>query len=248
LKDKQSVSAAAVTVTEADWQKLSMLRVVFAHQSVGNNIISGIEAIAEGREPALRIEESSAPLDGAGMHHFLIGTNGDALGKIAAFATAVRGGLGATVDVAAFKLCFTDFSDTVDAQGLADQYIDSLKALATEFPQIRFVPMTTPLTTVQTGPKSWIKKLIGRDPAGYAENTRREEFNERLRRNYDSTGLLFDLARLESADGHFNVEYHGHRTEILNGDWTDDGGHLNREAQAVVAQAFIKHLATIGLR
>jgi hypothetical protein len=244
-KVKQPGTPPAATIAEGDWQTVTSLRVVFGHQSVGANILSGIEAMARDRKPPLVIEESSAPFTGAGIRHFLVGTNGDPTGKVAAFATALRGGLGASADVAVLKLCFTDFDDIADAQGLADQYIETLKNLAAEFPQTRFVPVTAPLTTLQSGPKAWIKKLIGRDPAGYAENARRAEFNGRLRRNYGSTGLLFDLASLESADGRFGIEYHGHRIETLNEDWTDDGSHLNESGQAVVANAFIKHLADI---
>ena len=243
MSQKQITSS--VSVSNADWRLVSTLRIVFAHQSVGDNILSGVRILSKDHPDALVVERSSAPLPRPGIHHFLIGTNGDASGKIEAFVQVMRGDLGQTADVAILKLCFSDFTEDTDGRRLADQYIEALKNLERELPRTYFVPVTVPLTTVQRGPKAWIKKLIGRDPAGYAENARRGEFNERLRQNHDLKAALFDLASIESERGKSGIDYHGRRVETLNPSWTDDGGHLNGAGQVIVAKAFVENIANV---
>jgi lysophospholipase L1-like esterase len=105
--------------------------------------------------------------------------------------------------------------------------------------------MTSPLTTVQTGPKAWLKKILGKDPGGYAANARRQVFNEALRARYQADRLLFDVAALESGNGQSHVESGNARVEVLNPLLTYDDGHLNAEGQQLIGGALVTHLATV---
>ena len=145
-------------------------------------------------------------------------------------------------DIALLKLCYIDFTADTDAQQVAGQYIETLDRLSQEFPHTTFVAVTTPLTTLQTGPKAWIKRLLGRLPSGYADNARRQEFNELLRLHYGPQGRLFDLARIE-AGGADEQQYQGRPIEVLNPALAADDGHLNAQGEKVVAARFIKFIA-----
>src|SRR4051812_13036767 len=70
-------------------EALSTTRVFFAHQSVGANIVDGMQALkAEGMGPNLRVMELAASdqLGNGFFAHAKLGTNGDPKGKTDAFA------------------------------------------------------------------------------------------------------------------------------------------------------------------
>jgi lysophospholipase L1-like esterase len=234
--------------TPEQWQRVAQMRVVFGHQSVGGDMLEGIRQAAETRHVPLVLAESRTPLAGAGIQHFKVGHNEKPETKLADF----RGTLAASFadgvqapDVALLKLCYIDFGQDIDPKQVAQQYIATVDELARAHPQTVFVPMTSPLTTVQTGPKAWLKKVLGKDPGGYADNARRQVFNETLRSRYATGGTLFDIAALESARGQSHVESDGARIEVLNPLLTYDGGHLNSEGQQLIGGALISHLATV---
>ena len=133
----------------------------------------------------------------------------------------------------------------VDPQ-IATAYVQTLENLQSRNPQTRFVAVTTPLTTIQTGPKSWVKRLLGKTPAGYIENAKREEFNAVLRRKF-GTDRLFDVAKLESQGGAVPVvfDYEGRHFDALDPALSSDGGHLNDAGKRVVGSGFLKFLATL---
>lgn len=124
------------------------------------------------------------------------------------------------------------------------QYIATLDRLSQQFPKVIFVAIAAPLTVAQSGPKAWIKRLLGRTPSGYSDNARRLEFNNLLRAHYGQRGHLFDLASIE-AIGAGNIEYEGKPIEVLNPAFTYDDGHLNARAERIVAARLIKFLATL---
>jgi lysophospholipase L1-like esterase len=119
--------------------------------------------------------------------------------------------------------------------------------LAQKHPDINFVAVTAPLVAVQTGPKAWIKQLIGKQPNGYLDNVRRAEFNTQLRERYLASGRLFDLARIEaeSTDKCCKIRVDGQEVEALNPELTNDGGHLNEQGQVLVATALLNFVSTL---
>jgi hypothetical protein len=216
---------------------------LFAHQSVGGNILSGVARIAGGRV-TITLSRSAAAVP-HGLRHYYVGVNGDPLGKIAEFASLFNQTQGPLVDVAMLKLCFLDFGPATDASAVAKSYITTLRALAAAHPQTRFVAITAPLTVVNTGsPRSLLRRLLGRAPSGVEANQRRLEFNEQLRRAF-SGAELFDLARLESAGLGVpsTLDFNGESIETLDQRLSSDGGHLNELGQDLAAAHFLQFLA-----
>lgn len=226
------------------WQALADRRVVFGHQSVGTNILAGIEHLArqDGAHLAIRAERRAPTA--AGIIHFRIGRNGDPMAKIQDFAAAIDAGAAEGADVAMMKLCYADIAAGSDARELAKRYIASLDALAQRHPKTAFVAVTVPLMAVQTGPKAWLKRLLGKAPNGGLDNARRAEFNTVVRQRYQSAGRLFDLARAESefSGKACKARVDGQTIEVLCPELTDDGGHLNARGKNQVATALLQVL------
>jgi hypothetical protein len=110
-----------------------------------------------------------------------------------------------------------------------------------------FIAVTAPLRTVQSGPKAWLKGLMGSTPGGYIDNYRRQEFSTLLRGRYDRQGRLFDLAKFE-AEGSGSHQYQVQPLEVLNPAFSDDGGHFNAQGQLHVATRVLKFIAALPSR
>lgn len=239
---------AAVQIEARDLEALSRRAIYFGHQSVGGNLMDGAERLltrAPGPAPRLVATQEPRAVEPGIWAHSLIGRNQDPFGKIAAFATALNGGLGARVDIAFFKLCYIDFDANTDATALFGAYRETLAELERSYPHTRFVHVTVPLTTVQTGVKAAVKRLLGRPVWGERENLRRHAYNELLRRSYPASSI-FDLAALESTtpDGSpYFVEVDGMRVPALFPGFTYDGGHLEDGASERLAAELIRILA-----
>ncbi len=235
--------------TPAEWAQFKRLHIVFGHQSVGANLIKGLRALAQEQNVDLPIADS--PLTGRDVviRQFKIGENGKPATKLAAFRNALQQGAGAYANVAEMKFCFLDFSSpTMDPKALAATYIEQTDELAKQYPNVVFIATTSPLTTIQTGLKAWIKKLLGRQPAGYMENLRRSEFNQALRSHYGNSETLFDLAAVESLHGKSSFVVDNKTVEALTPAISSDGGHLNELGQHLLAAAWIHHLSHLKLR
>lgn len=239
--------AATAQISAAEWQALAQKRVVFGHQSVGQNILSGVQSLAAQAGVNLPVTESRGPAASGGIVHFFVGQNEDPLSKFKDFASTLENSAAQGADIALMKLCYIDFNSGTNAKQLAEQYIAMLDRLSQQFPNTIFVAITAPLTIAQTGPKAWIKRLLGRTPSGYADNARRQEFNEILRARYNQQGRLFDLAKIE-AEGAGAHEYQGQPIEVLNPALTYDDGHLNAQGELIVASWLIKYLAALPQR
>jgi hypothetical protein len=230
----------------ADWQELDKLRVVFGHQSVGYNLMAGVEALRKEQRQPLAIAETRQPLTRPGIHHFTVGHNGDPRGKLADFDALMRGGVAASTDIALVKFCFVDFTPDTPAAALATAYIAELDRLSQEFPKVRFVPVTAPLATLQTGPKAWVKRILGRPTGEFAENAQRQIFNRALREHYRDQHVLFDLAAFESDSGRVNGSFDAKTVEALDPQLASDSGHLNVRGERLIGGALVHHLATLG--
>ncbi len=239
--------ATIAQISAAEWQTLAQKRVVFGHQSVGQNILSGVQSLAAQAGINLPIVKSRATMASGGIAHFFVGDNEDPLSKLKDFASALENGAAQGADIALVKFCYLDFNGDSNAKQIAEQYNATLDRLSQQFPNTTFVAITAPLTVAQTGPKAWIKHLLGRTPSGFADNARRQEFNEILRARYDQQGRLFDLAKIE-AEGAGAHDYQGHPIEVLNTALTYDDGHLNSQGEQIVAARLIKFLAALPSR
>ncbi len=152
----------------------------------------------------------------------------------------MRSGVARHVDVAFMKLCYVDVGPATDVQQIFEAYRAAMARLEKDFPATIFVHMTIPLVSREGGLKALAKQLLGRPLQGTGDNLARESLNALLRAQYGASGLLFDLAQLESTrpDG----------TRLANamaGEYTDDGGHLNATGRKHVAKRLLAFLCTI---
>lgn len=249
-KQEETSMETTMQISVSKWQALEKKRVVFGHQSVGQNILNGIERLAARDGVKIDIHEQRMAPTLTGISHFLIGKNGDSMSKIRDFSAAIDAGAAQGADVALMKLCYVDFNSTTDARQVADDYIASLESLAQRHPDTSFVAVTAPLMAVQTGPKAWIKRLIGKQPNDLLDNVKRTEFNTLLREKYLAAGRLFDLARAEAESTGKSCMAHvdGQEVEVLCPELTNDGGHLNERGQMLVATAFLNFISSLAAK
>jgi hypothetical protein len=222
-------------------------RVYFGHQSVGGNIVTGLQDLTSevGAGPAIvELGRDAAP-HGPVFLHSEIGENGRPLTKLASFAETLEQLAPDAVDVAAMKFCYLDFRKTDDPSVLLAEYAARIAELRGRFPKTTFLHITAPLKAPE-GIKGALKSVIG-----YAypvdENIRRNQFNALLRTRFASEPL-FDLASVEStsSDGERSVfRADGAIYEQLVPDYSTDGGHLNAYGRQMAARALITSLARV---
>jgi hypothetical protein len=248
---KDSAARVLDSVTPDQWAGLASRRVFFAHMSVGHNIVQGVQELEQDDSRVrLRVVETrqAKDLETPALAHALNGENGDPLGKIAAFRGALEGGLGPKLDMALLKFCYVDFRTNERVPAVFEEYRRTMAALKTTYPQMTIVHMTVPLTVVQTGPKAWVKRLIGRPVYGVNENIARTEFNDLIRREYQNREPLFDIAALEATrvDGtRSQFASNGQAYDELAVEHSSDGGHLNEGGRRWIASHLLAFLASL---
>jgi hypothetical protein len=240
--------SAATVATKDELAEVNRTRVFFGHQSVGENVLSGIADVYAGSGmPAPRIEQGGGPpgADGGFIAHEFIGRNEHPLLKIADFDETIRNGMGDKVDVALMKLCYIDFTSATDVDALFTRYRDTMAGLERDYPNVTFIHTTVPLTT-EPGMLSKLKtRLGGSDRFGQAENVVRERYNKLIRDEYGSRHL-FDVAAVESttADGtRTSRDHDGEEYFTLDASYASDFGHLNQAGAAAAATAFLRAIA-----
>ncbi|WP_203137809.1 hypothetical protein [Microbacterium sp. JZ31] len=235
------------TPGEDQLKAASRARILFAHQSVGANILDGVKDVyASAGAPGPSIVETREPLAGdAHIAHVHVGVNGDPLGKIADFRALMSGPLGDAVDVALLKFCYDDITSGSDEEAVFDAYARAMAELERAHPDVTFLYTTVPLTT-DRGLRASIKALLGRpDRAGPLDNAVRARYNELVRERYGDTGRLFDIAAVETTvDGAPTTRTLEAETyHVLNAAYAADNGHLNAVGARAAAGALIEVVA-----
>ena len=249
-----SPDAVLDSVSQDRWTDLASRRIFFAHMSLGHNIVQGVQELGqEDSRVRLRVIETRSPADlnRPALAHALNGENGDPIGKIKAFRSALDAGLAAKLDVALLKFCYVDFRTNRQVPEVFDEYKRTMAALKADYPHLTLVHTTVPLTVVQTGPKAWVKRMIGRPAYGVNENKARTEFNQLIRREYEGKEPLFDVANWEAtrADGSRSQFFTGDEAyDELAVEYAADGGHLNAGGRRWIASQFLAFLAGLPLQ
>ena len=211
-------------------QSLSTKAIYFGHQSVGFNIMDGVEALVAATSGAVpQVVETSDPaaMKRGVFAHSGNGSNGDPASKTAAFATAILGGVGGRVDLAFFKFCYVDFGGSTDVERVFTDYQSKMAELKSAYPSVRFVHFTVPLTTGSS-----------------SDNAVREQFSELIRQTYTGKEPVFDLAKAEATRPDGTAEtVHGVRALVTA--YSSDGGHLNATGAEVVSKALAAYLASL---
>lgn len=240
--------AETPTSLAAQLQQLSSKRVYFGHQSVGSNILDGLRDLARESKVSLPVVKADeAGKDQPGIVHAYVGENTRPATKIAGFEKWLADPA-ANADIAFFKFCYVDIDAATDVRALFDSYVSMYERVKAGKPHVEFVHVTVPLTVTQGGLKGYVKKLLGRDPAGERENIKRHEFNELLRARFAGKAPIFDLARVESVqpDGSpHGFERDGRTFPSLVPAYSYDGEHLNEQGRKHVAAELVKVLASI---
>lgn len=235
-------------VTDQQLADVATLRVFFAHQSVGQNIIDAIPAIysaSPGGAPDIVVGEEPQSSSGGFIQHVLVGTNGDPIGKIREFDRIMRGGLAANLDVAALKLCYIDFSSATDVDAVFESYSSTMAALQRDYPEVSFLYFTAPITT-DRGVVKRVKARLGLDDSlSPMDNVARESFNSKVRDRYEGTGQLFDIAAIQStSEGTRSLKsYDGAAYYAMEDEFASDPGHLNPDGAIVIGRAFLEAVA-----
>lgn len=222
------------------------VRVYFAHQSVGSNILEGVARMDRSVRILPASENGTRDPAALIILHGAIGQNGDPAGKCRAFRKEIDR-VAADIEIAMLKLCYADFNAAVDVAALSRLYMDTLRSLERRHPAIRFIAVTSPLTVATPRWKQFLKTALFRESSD-AANSRRHQFNERLRKDWH--GILFDLGAAESTPEDASLAMQGQpedRVPALRSEYSSDGGHLNSKGQARVAQAMLAALALAAI-
>jgi hypothetical protein len=246
---EQAAVPVDLNQVKADLNTLSQARVYFAHQSVGRNMLKGIEMLSAETGVPLRVEEvkPGAPVDaGPGLFHANVGENGVADSKITAFVSDVSAvGSTAPYDVAMLKFCYTDIgggSKDNSAQRLFERYQQAMAGVQEQQPNLKLLHTTMPLRAEPLGMKTKVKRMLGMSAFTDADNVLRGEYNALVRKE----SALFDVARLEATrnDGTIaSFSAQGREVEMMAPEHTYDGGHLTDPAKRYFAAAFLRTLA-----
>ena len=237
-------------VPQAHWERLGRRRIFFGHQSVGQNILSGIQDVLA-RNPHIRLtiveSDDPADIDGPALIQAKIGHNGDPHSKADAFRRVMDGGFGSQGGVAMYKYCYVDVLPSTDVEELFEDYVEQMDSLARRYPGLQIVHVTLPLKRMRAGKRELVKRMLGRS-TDTELNAKRNRYNELLLARYGGRAPVFDLAALEStrSDGTRSaVPYRRRQVFTLAPEWTDDGAHLNAAARRRVAEQLLVLLASL---
>ena len=249
-----AMTTDAPTIAEidaAEWEALASRRIFFGHQSVGRDIMLGVQRVLkEHPEIGLRVVTSDDPsqVEGPAFIEARIGKNREPETKANAFEAIVENGLAdGSGAVAMLNYCYVDILPETDPDALFEDYARRIESLRQRHPELLFVHITLPLHTAPEGLMERIRTRLGRNTQT-ALNIKRNRYNDLLRERYEGVDPLFDLAKIQStrADGtRAYTRYRGQNVYMLAPEWTYDGGHLNEEAQVRIAERFLAFLARL---
>ena len=237
-------------IPTSSWERLAHKRIFFAHQSVGFDIVAGIEdLLKENSLPLLKITETNILSDSVEpvFAHCRLGKNGDPEFKCVDFARFLEEGGGNRADMAFLKFCYVDVTTRTDVNRLFTQYKEMMSSLREKYPRMIFIHFSVPVTATPNDFKGRIKRFFGLSSGEQRDNIKRNQFNEKLRKEYRTEKTLFDLAELQSTfpDGSKAFFKNGNKMyPCLVPDYTNDGGHLNAKGRKRVAEQLLVFLAS----
>ena len=182
-------------IPESTWKKLSQKTIYFGHQSVGNNIIDGVNKIMENNDVIKLnikntndVQTSDVPV----FAHSDIGKNDDIDSKLNDFSKNIRKGFGDKADIAFLKLCFWDVRRKTDVNKVFNDYKKTMTSLKKEYPNTKFVHLTVPLMSRSNGFVAKIKRMIKPDNDDL-DNIKRNELNTLIINEYGNKEPVFDV-------------------------------------------------------
>jgi hypothetical protein len=234
------------SINQKVWNQLSQQKIYFGHQSVGYNMVDGMEMILK-ENPNIQLDIRKGKdlnlFKNPVFAHDNNGSNGDPKSKIDDFYNTVKK-IGSSIDIAGFKFCYVDVEKGTNVNDLFSYYKKQMKEIALNHPDLTLIHYTVPLKSLQSGPKGLIKKILGKD-IGVEDNMVRNEFNDLLRKEYRDQ-VVFDIAKIESTftDGKRSFsEVDGKKVYTMVPTYTNDGGHLSQKGKVKIGSEFMLFLA-----
>jgi hypothetical protein len=175
-----------------------------------------------------------------------LGQNYDPFGKVKAFTHIFSEFKNGYPDIALLKFCYLDINPNTDIVKLFNFYKQTMAEIQKKYPMVVIMHTTVPLVQIQTGPKAWIKRIIGKPVTGLSDNVARVKFNELLRAEYSGRAVVFDIAESESTAPDGSRESFTKDGEIyyaLVPQYSDDGAHLNEQGRKRMAAKLILSLS-----
>lgn len=248
---EQNTSDFKISETiQTDLTTLQTSRIFFGHQSVGQNIIDGIQDIFNKNPnhtfPILELATTENYPPGY-LLHSAVGENTKLLSKCYDFKRIINDQLADKINIALLKFCYIDINKDSEVNELFNEYKNIMDELTINHPDITFIHVTVPVRYTASGFGVWIREVLGRPNNSKLENIKRNEFNALILETYKNKPI-FDLAGSSSTypDGKRETFIKdGITYNSLIGDYTNDGGHLNEKGRVKVAQDFIQELAAI---
>ncbi len=223
-------------------------RLLFAHQAIGKDIVRGIPLVYNSADipaPKMLAWDRAKKTKGPLVATAIVGRNGDALGKLRAFARLVNDAPRRNIHVALLALDSQDVNAETDIDDLFQSYTDTMNSLEAASPDISFLYATVPLTTAN----SWLEiersKITGLSNVNqpvWQDNIARERLNTLVRDRYSETGRLFDIAALQADTGGNKVAAKQHEDlwyYVMNPAQSSDGKRLNGSGSQHLAQSLI---------
>lgn len=235
-------SKSKIEIHEENWMNIADKRIFFGHQSVGKNIIDGINDLQKQCNSNVIVfleTKNRSDFNHPLFAHSQIGNNLNPKSKIADFVNIVDNGLGNYVDIVFMKLGYVDINKATDINELFEYYKTSVSSLQKKYSSIKIVHFTVPLTTKPDGLEGFVKKILKMD-----NNVYRNKYNELIRNHYEPYEI-FDIAEIQSTfkDG-TTFRYRKNIPGMIS-DYSSDGGHLSQLGSQIVAHKLIVKLNTI---
>lgn len=251
MADKTNILPSIKDIPSSAWEKLAQKRIYFGHQSVGFNIIDGIKDVMnENPQIKLNIVETtdSSKFNAGIFAHSVIGKNMDPKSKVDEFVVFMQNGIGDKANIAILKYCYVDIMANTNVVNIFNDYVSNISQLKTKYPNLTIIHFTVPLTSIESGPKAWIKEVFGKSLSGIDDNIKRNTYNEMLKEKYESKEPVFDLAKVESTmpDGtRSSFVKDGRLYYSMTAEYTDDGGHLKKSERKIIAEQFLLILSKL---
>ena len=138
---QQAQESVSMSKVQQDLAVIAQARILFGHQSVGRNVLAGLDAlIAEAGVPVRVVQIDGLPPDEQpGMFHSNIGQNGDPNGKCEVFSNLLTRPEKPAYDVALMKFCYADLDvhTPLGVDQMVDRYERTVRDIRTQRPDVR---------------------------------------------------------------------------------------------------------------
>jgi hypothetical protein len=234
----------------ARWSAIGGRTVYFAHQSVGAEIVAGVEALTRAYNLPIHIVQNPEPISPTrpAFVHFFAGDRRDYASKNAAILRLLESPTRAPHPLVILKYCHGDIKGPGDGTAMFEAYRDTVDTIQFEHPDVTVVHATIPLTTIaENALKSGTKLFLGL-PSEREVAVARHRYNELLRTEFGASEPIFDVARVQSTRPDGSIErfaFGGAFIETLAPQNTSDGYALAPACRTVAAAELLEVLADV---